>query len=632
MLTPEWYEACTDQILVLYRQLEDDILKDIIRRMMKTGIVTESAKWQAEMLQESGLLYNDIMQKIAKYTSKTAEEVRLLFEEAGTEVMRNDNIIAQSATGHELRLSDSKLKILKANYRSTLGNLQNLTNTTAKTSQAAFIVACNNAHMQITSGAFSYQEAIRNAVRKFSDGVYVTYPSGHRDRLDVAIRRAALTGVGQTAAKISIMNAEEMDCDLMEITAHAGARPEHAKWQGKLVSRTGKNVGRIVDGVKVLSLTDIGYGTGAGFRGWNCRHDWYPYFEGYSTLNYTDEELARLDEKNIEYDGQMYSQYDISQMQRAKERKVRALKRECILNQTTAENAQDADLKSTMQTDYQKSAVKLKAAEQDLKAFCKATGQDRDRFREQVLGFGRSEAQRAVWANKKAQNTLTSSLDSGIIESDKVSSFRTFDSGDKVNDFFYYDDSNKKGVLQMRKGSYGKWYSGLSSDEKLCISSYCSADYDIVNSFLRKNNGFEYIDKDFAESMISGIDSAIAKFELRENVKTYRGANLESILKLYPDAENFSDLIGHIYHDKGYMSSSPLKSVAEKFATENGQDGILLEIDVPNGSGLGAYVNQLAGQFQDDEYEFLIRRNTSLEIYDVDESGIISILKCRWKK
>lgn len=399
MLTPEWYEACTDQILVLYRQLEDDILKDIIRRMMKTGIVTESAKWQAKMLQESGLLYNDIMQKIAKYTSKTAEEVRLLFEEAGTEVMRNDNIIAQSATGHELRLSDSKLKILKANYRSTLGNLQNLTNTTAKTSQAAFIAACNNAHMQITSGAFSYQEAIRNAVRKFSDGVYVTYPSGHRDRLDVAIRRAALTGVGQTAAKISIMNAEEMDCDLMEITAHAGARPEHAKWQGKLVSRTGKNVGRIVDGVKVLSLTDIGYGTGAGFRGWNCRHDWYPYFEGYSTLNYTDEELAKLNEKNVEYDGQMYSQYDISQMQRAKERKVRALKRECILNQTTAENAQDADLKSTMQTDYQKSAVKLKAAEQDLKAFCKATGQDRDRFREQVLGFSRSKAQRAVQSN-----------------------------------------------------------------------------------------------------------------------------------------------------------------------------------------------------------------------------------------
>lgn len=233
---------------------------------------------------------------------------------------------------------------------------------------------------------------------------------------------------------------------------------------------------------------------------------------------------------------------------------------------------------------------------------------------------------------KEKELGLTSDGDGGIIEPDKVSSFRTFDSGDKVNDFFYYDDPNNKSILQKKKSQYSKWLNGLTTDEESCIQDYCAADYDTVNSFLRKNNGFEYIDKDFADDMISNLDSAIAKFELRENIKTYRGSNLDSILKLYPDAENFSDLIGRTYHDSGYMSSSPLKSVAEKFATENGQDGILLEIDISKGSGLGAYVNRLAGQFQDDEYEFLIKRNTSLEIYGVDESGIIPILKCRWKK
>ena len=417
MLSPEWYEACTDQILVLYSRLEDDILKDIVRRILKTNMVTESAKWQAEMLQEAGLLYNDIMQEIAKYASKTTEEVCLLFEEAGTEVMRNDNIIAQSTTGQKLHLSDSGLQILKANYRNTLGNLQNLTNTTAMTSQAAFIAACNSAHMQITSGAFSYQEAVRNAVRRAAQGgLTVKYPTGHIDKLDVAVRRAALTGVGQTAAKISIMNAEEMDCDLMEITAHAGARPEHAKWQGKLVSRTGKNVGRIVDGVRVLSLTDIGYGTGAGFRGWNCRHDWHPYFEGYSTLNYTDEELAKLDEKNIEYDGKMYSQYEISQMQRAQERKIRELKRQTVKMQDAADFADDPELKRLAKADHQAMSVKLKTAEKKLKDFCKATGQDRDKFREQVLGFSRSQAQKAVWANKKHSAGLTSGGESGKIK------------------------------------------------------------------------------------------------------------------------------------------------------------------------------------------------------------------------
>ena len=611
MLSPEWYEACTDQILVLYSRLEDDILKDIVRRILKTNMVTESAKWQAEMLQEAGLLYNDIMQEIAKYASKTTEEVCLLFEEAGTEVMRNDNIIAQSTTGQELRLSDSKLNILKANYRNTLGNLKNLTNTTAKTSQAAFIAACSDAHMQITSGAFSYQEAIRCAVRKFSDGVYVTYPSGHRDRLDVAVRRASLTGVGQTAAKISIMNAEEMDCDLMEITAHAGARPKHAEWQGKLVSRTGKNVGRIVDGVRVLSLSDIGYGTGAGFRGWNCRHDWHPYFEGYSSLNYTDEELAKLDEKNIEYDDKMYSQYEISQMQRAKERKVRALKRECVLNQTTAENVKNDVEKAEMLAEYQRSAVKLKAAEQDLKTFCKDTSQDRDRFREQVLGFGRSQAQKAVQANKKA---LTSVGDCSIIkEATSQLAYKKFSTGEEVNQFFGGSGS----ILQKKKSTEGRWFSSLSLDEKKYISDYCADGYGDINDFLRKSSGWENIGKEYVENAISSLDSAIKKFELTENITVHRGVRNDVIEKLVNQHEvinDLSELVGKIYEEPGYSSTTALfgNQVAKSKPT-------VFELDIPAGKGRGAYVNKLAGQFKDVEYEFLIKRGAKFKITAVEE-------------
>lgn len=172
------------------------------------------------------------------------------------------------------------------------------------------------------------------------------------------------------------------------------------------MNRTGKNVGRIVDGVRVLSLTDIGYGTGAEFRGWNCRHDWHPYFEGYSTLNYTDEELAKLDEKNIEYDGKMYSQYEISQMQRAQERKIRELKRQTVKMQNSADFADDPELKRLAKADHQAMSVKLKTAEKKLKDFCKATGQDRDKFREQVLGFSRSEAQKTVQAAKKTTHLL----------------------------------------------------------------------------------------------------------------------------------------------------------------------------------------------------------------------------------
>lgn len=227
-----------------------------------------------------------------------------------------------------------------------------------------------------------YQTAVRRAIQDASGaGASVLYPSGHIDKLDVAVRRAVLTGVNQTCGKISLTLAEEFGCDLMEITAHAGARPEHAVWQGKIVSLSGRR--------GYLTLSDIGYGTGAGFMGWNCRHSWNPFFEGISERNYTPEQIEKLNARDIEYDGEKYTEYEISQMQRKMEREIRATKREL-----TAFDA--AGLKE----DFARQSVKLKAQEQKLKDFTRATDRRVDSARVQVQGFGHSQASMAVLANK----------------------------------------------------------------------------------------------------------------------------------------------------------------------------------------------------------------------------------------
>lgn len=409
MLSPLYYESCTEAILAQYARLEDAILSAMVRRILKMGFVSDSTKHQAEMLQEAGLLYDDILQIIADQTNATVEQVKALFEDAGVRTVEIDNEVYREVgmVPVDIRQSDSMRQTLEAGFRKTLGVMDNLTSTTALTTQRAFYKACNDAYMQITSGAFSYQEAIRNVLKQAAQGgLTVEYPSGHTDKLDVAIRRAALTGVGQTAAEIGKMNAEENGCYLMEISAHSGARPTHAKWQGQLVTLTGKDAGKVMDGMKVFTLSEIGYGSGDGFRGWNCRHDWYPYFPGLSTPNYSKKELEDLNAKNIEWNGKKYTEYEISQMQRAQERKIRELKRQTVKMKDAADFTENPELKAAAQADYQAMAAKLKAAEKDLQMFCKATRQDRDRFREQVYGFGRSEAQRAVQAAKKATHSL----------------------------------------------------------------------------------------------------------------------------------------------------------------------------------------------------------------------------------
>ena len=404
MLTPDYYESCVDDILKLYAQLEDDIISDVVRRMMKTGFVTESAKHQAEMLQNAGLLYDDILAEISKYTDASSAQVKALFEDAGVRTVNFDNQIYK-AVGRvpvDIRQSPTMRQTLEAGYRKTLGNMQNLTLTTANMGQTAYYNACNQAYMQVVSGAFSYQEAIKKAVQKTAqDGAFVLYPSGHRDRVDVAVRRSVLTGVGQTCREIGLMNAEENDCDLMELSAHFGARPTHAEWQGQIVSLSGRK--------GYLSLSDIGYGTGDGFGGWNCRHDWFPYFEGYSRRNYTDSYLKSLNEKNIEYNGEKYSQYEISQIQRKYEREIRSAKREKVAFDTAVKEAPNEQAEKFLKEGLNDAKQNVREKQAQMRDFIQQTGNKRDYFREQNYG--------KVIYTKNNGSTLTFGSNNGKIKS-----------------------------------------------------------------------------------------------------------------------------------------------------------------------------------------------------------------------
>lgn len=493
------YEPDVTQLLGLYQQLEDDIVADMVRRMLKMGFVSESTAYQAEVLQSAGILYDDILQMIADRTDASVAQVRAMFEDAGVRTVEIDNDTHEAAgeAPADIRQDAGMKQVLEAGYRKTLGTMRNLVSTTANTTQTAFLQACDRAYMQVSSGALSYQDAIRMAVRNLADGgAYVTYPTGHQDRIDVAVRRCVLTGVGQTAAAVAKKRAEDSGCRYMELTAHGGARPEHARWQGQLVQIQGKRTRKIIDGLKVFTLEEIGYGDGRGFKGWNCRHNWHPYYPGLSTPNYTPEEIARLDEKSISYNGEKYTEYEISQMQRKGERKVRALKRRAAALDEAAKNTDDPALKQGLNDDFAAVSVRLKDAEKTLKDFCRQTGRRNDTFRSQVNGFGRSTAQRAVQAAKRVQNgkkELTSGGDGGIIkEQERMQSssdyavpkdlvksreFRSkFDSmdSDKKLQRQYYQVAKK--MLNHRSGTNGedlyfyntrtkKWYSSTTGTQ-----------------------------------------------------------------------------------------------------------------------------------------------------------------------
>ena len=95
---------------------------------------------------------------------------------------------------------------------------------------------------------------------------------------------------------LQLARMEEMDCEFVEVTAHEGARPTHAVWQGRVYHRGGAVV---QDGERYEDFeVATGYGTGPGLCGWCCRHNFYPFYPGVSVRNYTDERLAELDARS----------------------------------------------------------------------------------------------------------------------------------------------------------------------------------------------------------------------------------------------------------------------------------------------------------------------------------------------
>lgn len=415
MLTPEQLAYCADDMVRLYSQLDEAIVRDVARRITKAGTMTETGRFQINALQNVGMLYDDILKTVSSYTGKSESILFDLFENAALWSVEYDMDIyaANGLNPIPLNMSPAAMQVLEAGYIKTNGNINNLTRTTANTSQVSFIDACTFAEMKAESGAFSYEQVIADAIKQIAiPGGCVLYPSGRKDKIDVAVRRNVMTGVGQTTGQICLGYAQDMGCDLMEITAHCGARPSHSSWQGQIVSLSGRK--------GYLSLSDIGYGTGDGFKGWNCRHDWYPYFEG-SPQMYSEKDIEELNAENIKFpDGSMHTYYEAEQYQRAYERAIRETKRILAAQDECIKNTSSESLKRAVQNDFDKFSIKLKKQEAKLNDFCNKTGLLKDNARVQKYGFGRSTAQRArgsankhykTWSNEHNINNIKTLAD-----------------------------------------------------------------------------------------------------------------------------------------------------------------------------------------------------------------------------
>lgn len=245
MLTPRYLESAPDAMVDLYSEVEADILADMARRIARYDFFIPAAEHQLRVLEEMGAEQTYILRRLAELTGRSEAELRQLFEVSGGKALVSDQADYRRAGLHPPALNTSQelQQVLSAGLRQTQGLFTNLTRTTALDSGERFRAVLDRAWLQVSTGGFDANTAIRNAIKELTRQGLTTvdYASGRTMSVEAAVRMNVVTGVNQTALRLQDTLADEMDSDLVETTAHSGARPSHARWQGQVFSRSGKS-------------------------------------------------------------------------------------------------------------------------------------------------------------------------------------------------------------------------------------------------------------------------------------------------------------------------------------------------------------------------------------------------------
>lgn len=337
---PEILDALPEELAELFRALEITLLEEICSRLKVTDELNEVTVQDIRALRSHGIDLKDIEKAMRKTTGISETKLNKLFDDV---VERNQKYYTDLIDLAHITQPETLVSVEDtwAIYEQTKQTLRNITRSmgflvdagrTMLPPAKAYQWALDAATLKVESGAISYGQSIKDAVRELASGGLrvVDYESGHRDHVDVAARRAVMTGVSQLCSKYTEQAAEYLETPYYEVSAHAGARDvpgrspwaSHKEWQGKVYSTRSGDIYPNIYEVCGLGAVD-------GLEGANCRHRRFPWVEGVSERTYTDEQLEHIDNGlGCAFDGKAYTAYEATQMQRRVERAIRKLKRE----------------------------------------------------------------------------------------------------------------------------------------------------------------------------------------------------------------------------------------------------------------------------------------------------------------
>lgn len=307
----------------IFCDLENQLMEDIVRRIKKTGEITSTADYQIMQLKALGLSNDEITERIKNALNASDEYVKQLYDQVIQQEWADAKDLYLGMNHPYVQYADNAFiqNLVNGAFMQTSGEMVNMTGSLGfvvggKSVELSkfYTDTMDSAISQIMGGGFDYNTVLKKAIKQMTNsGIrWINYESGWRNRITVSARRSVMTGLSQMTRGITEDTAKRLNTDTFEVSAHAGARPYHAKWQGKVYTKK--------------QLYEIcGLGTVTGLLGANCYHTYYPYIKGISKRAYTDDQLnAWRNDTPKMYQGKEYTQYQAQQRMRQMETNMRA--------------------------------------------------------------------------------------------------------------------------------------------------------------------------------------------------------------------------------------------------------------------------------------------------------------------
>ena len=547
-------EILSDKYIIgLYQELEREVIADIARRVKKTGRFTETAEIMAKSMKMQGYspeqiridvmkllradkdYQNEVAQNTKEYKAyvqglidetyrKARENGEEMFDEAANMAFNND-LSMWEEHGEDLSRPSSLSQLAAGTARQTNNQFRNLTRSTGFRNTRLGTVGIMNAYqkemdlatLKVATGVFSYDQAVRDCVTRLAQSGLrsIDYGSGRSYQLDTAARMCIRTGFGQLTGKITEENLKSMGHDLVITSQHTGSRPEHAVWQNKVFSYSGKNK-KYPDFVKAT-----GYGTVTGLMGANCRHDFYPYWEG----DYIPPDLE--EPMPVTVDGKEYTYYQATQRQRTMERNIRATKREIEAMGAIGEDTAELRRKLRFQTkEYHRfsDAVGIRAKNERLRV---ATGTSNladtrslSRINESRAKKEASERLFTVYPAEKGNVVSAEKIYSDLNHSDIGREVLAFIQNNNINVEIYNDQI---GISDMQLEEVY----GAALGHNIYINGIaCSTKKKVVETIIHERTHFAYPDED--NQHVECVCDAMAMMHRKG---TLTGEDLRGIIK-----------------------------------------------------------------------------------------------------